>query len=298
MRFRTRNILKKASLILLGIGIIGAVGIGTKKLVQYVKNDTSTLHLDYEVGSLNETDGKYLPSDVNLYTKKAFACEGLRVSFDFDTIVNGQFYFYDINDKFISKTDVITEGASVDIPLNGAYARAVILTNDEDGKISFTEKYKYASQMQVKVNKKAEANINKRFTCINDNTLEIVDDFANVRFENKVRFLLNDNRLVYSHDNDWSCTSKCLINVGKNKKINFQKGDNFNDLDVQFSVIEFSGSIGQLVPHQYSTQTQATEWELNSTTSYVLVSVCTSSQETSFTDTQIQLMNKLFTFSK
>lgn len=219
MRFRTRNIIKKASLILLGIGIIGVIGIGTKKLVDYTKNDTKTLHLNYEVGNLG-TDGKYVNDELALYSNK-FACEGLRVSFDFDAEVNGQFAFYDINDKYLSKTEVITEGTSVDIPLNGAYARAVVIpTNDEDEKISFTEKYKYGSQMQVKVNKKAEANINKRFTDYNGLLMEVVNNIEDLNFQYNLTLDSKTGNWVKDYDN-WYATSTTILDLNGFKKISF-----------------------------------------------------------------------------
>lgn len=222
MRFRTRNILKKASLILLGIGIIGAVGIGTKKLVQYVKNDTKTLHLNYEVGNLG-TDGKYVNDELALYSNK-FACEGLRVSFDFDAEVNGQFAFYDINDKYLSKTDVITEGTSVDIPLNGAYARAVVIpTNDEDEKISFTEKYKYGSQMQVKVNKKAETNVEKKFKMINATLFEVKSDIATLEYKYDYGWDVDTNTYSVRNSSGFSTTFNCLLDISAYKKISIEE---------------------------------------------------------------------------
>ena len=180
---KRKNLLKKISLGAVGVASIGAIAFGVSKIVQFCKNDSKTLSLDYSVGALTD-EGKYQEDECKLYTKKAFACEGLRVTFDFDAEVNGQFYFYDINDKYLSKSDVITEGSSVSVPLNGAYARAVVIpTNDEDGSISFTEKYKYGSQMQVKVDKNAESNINNKFRNLNGNVFQLVDTIGELSFK-------------------------------------------------------------------------------------------------------------------
>ena len=180
---KRKNLLKKISLGAVGVASIGAIAFGVSKIVQFCKNDSKTLSLDYSVGALTD-EGKYQEDECKLYTKKAFACEGLRVTFDFDAEVNGQFYFYDINDKYLSKSDVITEGSSVSVPLNGAYARAVVIpTNDEDSSISFTEKYKYGSQMQVKVDKNAESNINNKFRNLNGNVFQLVDTIGELSFK-------------------------------------------------------------------------------------------------------------------
>lgn len=215
---KRKNLLKKISLGAVGVASIGAIAFGVSKIVQVCKNDTKTLSLDYSVGALTD-EGKYQEDECKLYTKKAFACEGLRVTFDFDSEVNGQFYFYDINDKYLSKSDVITEGSSVSIPLNGAYARAVIIpTEDEDGKISFTEKYKYSSQMQVKVDKKAESNINNKFKKLNNNLLQVCDNTSELVFKAGLTF--NADKLIFvGNSSDNSSTTECLLNVNGFKKI-------------------------------------------------------------------------------
>lgn len=215
---RFNNVFKKVGLIALGVGAIGIVGLGIKSTVNYFKNDTKTLHLSYEVGNLGN-DGKYVNDELALYSNK-FACEGLRVSFDFDAEVNGQFAFYDINDKYLSKTDVITEGTSVDIPLNGAYARAVVIpTNDEDEKISFTEKYKYGSQMQVKVNKKAEANIKDKFVVYKGTNYEVVNTIADAIFVKG--YSINSDGILSKSSDKFAATTQTLINIQGYKSLEF-----------------------------------------------------------------------------
>ena len=212
-----KSLLKKISLGVLGIGILG----GCITLFSYFNSNDKTLHLDYDIGSLTD-QGKYLEDECKLYTKKAFACEGLRVTFDFDAEVNGQFYFYDINDKYLSKSDVVTEGSSVSVPLNGAYARAVVIpTNDEDGSISFTEKYKYGSQMQVKVNKKAESNVNNLFKSINDITFRVVTNPADSKFVYGQAW----SNQTFVFEDHFSSTTTTLINVngGEYIKVDYSK---------------------------------------------------------------------------
>lgn len=215
---KTKKLLKKISLGAVGVASIGAIAFGVSKIVQVCKNDTKTLSLDYSVGALTD-EGKYQEDEGKLYTKKAFACEGLRVTFDFDAEVNGQFYFYDINDKYLSKSDVITEGSSVVVPLNGAYARAVVIpTNDEDGSISFTEKYKYGSQMQVKVDKKADDNISKKFLSYKDSNFEVCQNLTELVFNSKYEFSI-DKGLTSCSDNRCIVTAFNVLNVDGYKSI-------------------------------------------------------------------------------
>lgn len=219
---KRKNLLKKISLGAVGVASIGAIAFGVSKIVQFCKNDSKTLSLDYSVGALTD-EGKYQEDECKLYTKKAFACEGLRVTFDFDAEVNGQFYFYDINDKYLSKSDVITEGSSVSVPLNGAYARAVVIpTNDEDGSISFTEKYKYGSQMQVKVDKNAESNINNKFRILNGNVFQLVDTIGELSFKRFCLWNAEESKFYKPQYADDFVTINSALNLSnyKNQKIN------------------------------------------------------------------------------
>lgn len=219
---KKNKLLKKISLGVVGVASIGAIAFGVSKIVQFCKNDTKTLSLDYSVGALTD-EGKYQEDECKLYTKKAFACEGLRVTFDFDAEVNGQFYFYDINDKYLSKSDVITEGSSVSVPLNGAYARAVVIpTNDEDGSISFTEKYKYGSQMQVKVDKNAESNINNKFRNLNGNVFQLVDTIGELSFKRFCLWNAEESKFYKPQYADDFVTINSALNLSnyKNQKIN------------------------------------------------------------------------------
>lgn len=219
---KRKNLLKKISLGAVGVASIGAIAFGVSKIVQFCKNDSKTLSLDYSVGALTD-EGKYQEDECKLYTKKAFACEGLRVTFDFDAEVNGQFYFYDINDKYLSKSDVITKGSSVSVPLNGAYARAVVIpTNDEDGSISFTEKYKYGSQMQVKVDKNAESNINNKFRNLNGNVFQLVDTIGELSFKRFCIWNAEESKFYKPQYADDFVTINSALNLSnyKNQKIN------------------------------------------------------------------------------
>lgn len=275
---KTKKLLKKISLGVVGVASIGAIAFGVSKIVQFCKNDSKTLSLDYSVGALTD-EGKYQEDECKLYTKKAFACEGLRVTFDFDAEVNGQFYFYDINDKFVSKSNIITEGTSVSVPLNGAYARAVVIpTNDDDGSISFTEKYKYGSQMQVKVCKNAESNVSQKFASYHGMLLQTVYSINDEVFKYGY-YLDEDCYLIESTSHLSSATTSTLLNVEGYKSIKFDSS-NFTKNDEVFSyyVFEFSE-----IPNDNSKVVRSSEYNdgvahsFSKNTKYVLLEVFCSS---------------------
>lgn len=214
---RFNNVFKKVGLIALGVGAIGIVGLGIKSTVNYFKNDTKTLHLNYEVGNLG-TDGKYVNDELALYSNK-FACEGLKATLAFDNEINYQFYYYDILDNFVSSSDVLTSGFKAEIPWNAAYSRVVITpTNDEDGKISFMEKHKYGNQLNVSVNKKAESNVNKLFRSIGDVTFRVVTNPLDSKFE----FGKTWNGKAFETSSNFSCTSQTILNVNGGEYIKLE----------------------------------------------------------------------------
>ena len=114
---------------ILGVAFGGLVAFetifGAVKLLQYMKQSSTSLHLVYEVGSLKE-QGRYEEDKGTLYTKERFACDGIKATLDFDSTISYQVSYYDILDNFISKTDVLTEGYSGEAPINSSYARIQI----------------------------------------------------------------------------------------------------------------------------------------------------------------------------
>lgn len=288
-----KSLLKKISLGVFGIGILGGC---ITLFSHFMNNSDKTLHLDYDIGALTD-QGKYLEDECKLYTKKAFACEGLRVTFDFDAEVNGQFYFYDINDKYLSKSEVITEGTSVSVPLNGAYARAVVIpTNDEDGSISFTEKYKYASQMQVKVDKKAESNISQKFTLYHGMLLQTVSNMNDAIFQ--LGLSLDDNCYINPNSTKAeSVTTTTLINIDGYKSMSMNVSileagsDTFNYYVYEFTELPKSDSTFILTGHS-----QSEVHSFSKGAKFMLLQVKCGSDE--FTSLYNGKYNQAFTLSK
>ena len=133
-------------LALLGGGIFGIV-----KLADEGKLDSKKVSdLAFSIGGLDGA-GNYKNTDASIYTKNAFECQGLECTLDFDAEIWYQIYFYDQNNEFVHTTGKLT-GAFVkdSVPFFAKYARIVITPNDDD-KVSTLEVLKYAKQLNVKV---------------------------------------------------------------------------------------------------------------------------------------------------
>lgn len=138
-------------LVVLCLGIVGGGIAGIVKLVDQGKFDTKKIsNLAYGIGGL-DGNGKYMNTDRSIYTKDAFECQGLNCTLAFDNEVSYQIYFYDQNNDFVHTTGSLT-GAFVSdsVPFFAKYARIVITPND-DNKVSMLEVMKYAKQLKTTV---------------------------------------------------------------------------------------------------------------------------------------------------
>lgn len=222
-----KGIIKKIALVLTGVAALAAVGFGVKAIVDYTKNDLKKITLNYDVGNLG-ADGKYVADETTLYTKEAFGCYGLQVKPAFDSTVNYQIYYYDILDNYISSTAVMSDGYSGEAPLNGAYARIVIEPrDDEDGKISLTERIKYPSQLTVKVKKNQD--IESRFSVFRGQLMQVVSSTDNLIFTDDLYFSLDT--MKWETNSVYCVTSTTLLKVDGGSTVTAD----FSDLDEDFS---------------------------------------------------------------
>lgn len=244
MSRKTKGILKKIGLVALGVGAVGAVGLGAKTAYDYLKNDLMSIHPTFEVGGLGN-DGEYVKDESTLYTKNLFACEGLFATIDFDSDISYQFFYYDINHNFIESSDVYTKGVTADVPLNGAYARVEITPlNDEDGKISLKERVTYPSQLNLKVSKKAESNVNKKFMSLNGNLMEVVNSPLGLNFVEGRVFDVSDLTFKQSElSNVHVITSDTLLNLKNSKYLNWERGNDLNLYNVNISLYLFDDNL-------------------------------------------------------
>ncbi len=204
-----KSLIKKVALALAGVAAITGVGFGVKAIVDYTKNDLKEISPSFEVGNLG-ADGKFVDDKSTLYTKDAFGCYGLQVKPDFDSAVNYKIYYYDILDNYISSTEMLSDGYSAEAPLNGAYARMVIEPReDEDGKISLTERISYPKDLTVKVKK--EQDINERFTSYKGKLLQVVDNIADSVFI--PGFKLTDDTFDWTESQYTAVTSTTVLKI-------------------------------------------------------------------------------------
>lgn len=145
--------LKIALIVVLVVAVLGGGVAGIISLVDSDKFDTKNISdLSFGVGGLDSA-GKYMSTDQSIYTKDAFECQGLNVSLEFDSEISYQIYFYDQNNDFVHTTGKL-EGAFVSdsIPFFAKYAR-IVITPDDDEKVTSFEVLKYAKQLNAKVNR-------------------------------------------------------------------------------------------------------------------------------------------------
>lgn len=164
-----KNIL---SVVLVGVLIVGAAAVLGTNFNKDTKTISSTA---FSVGAIDDS-GNFEKSDVSIYTKDMFECQGLMIEPDFEATGTYKVFYYDSNKNFIVATDelnaedgVYTKGDKFVI---AQYARIMITPDvpvDEDGKevkdfkIRFYEVNGYASDYTITVNKKQEFEVENYF---------------------------------------------------------------------------------------------------------------------------------------
>ena len=152
-KHKAADTVKWIVIFLLVIGLAGAV------VTLFIMLDRQTTVTEigaeaYMIGELDD-EGAKADGDTSIVTRNAITTDGLKVKIADDAEVTYTIYFYGSEDKFISKTDALTEdfdGSA--IPENAETAKIVITpTADEDGKVDLTEVLGYAGQVTVTVNR-------------------------------------------------------------------------------------------------------------------------------------------------
>lgn len=234
MKRKTKNIFKKIALGLVGVLGFGAVVAGVSTLIGWVKNDSYKISPSFVVGSIG-TDGKYVKSDLTLYTEDAFRCDGLEVKLDFENEISYQVFFYDDLDNFIDKTEVLTDSyASVN---KDGYARIVIIptTTDEDGKLDYFEKTKFVNQMEIRVNKKQTT----EYATIFGNRMRVLENKNDLRFKLGT-FVLSDNgEYVFTENSQRSITYSDILAVKDISKITVNYNNETNNTHGAISLFQF-----------------------------------------------------------
>ncbi len=140
--------------------IVGAI-VGLSALFRKGEETTKVINPTYAVGGLTE-DGRYKETEESIYTKDAFECMGLDVEIDFRSNISYRLFFYDENNAFVdSSSNLTTNYDSADelLPFGTKYCR-IVITPNEDDKISWYEKGGYAEQLTISVSKEQDKAIN------------------------------------------------------------------------------------------------------------------------------------------
>ena len=200
--FRGRKWLRNLVTILLCLVVVGGVVGGVVALTRNTDKIEEALTYKsigwtkYSIGGL-ATNGAYMSTDHSIYTEKAFECQGLNVTPVFDSDVSYQIYFYDQNNEFVHTTGRLTGTFVQDsVPFFAKYARIVVTPNN-DNKVTIFEKAKYAKQIEVKVYRE------QGFVNYTDNLVEVD--------ESTIGYVLNGSGEVVAH-NEAEVVSK-YINV-------------------------------------------------------------------------------------
>lgn len=296
MRYKTKSIFKKIALVLAGITALTATCFGVKAIVDYAKNDLKTITPVFEVGNLG-TDGKYVSDESTLYTKEAFGCYGLQIKPDFDSTVDFQIYYYDILDNFVSSSDVLSNGYSDDAPINGAYARMVIIPReDEDDKISLVERITYPSQLTIKVFK--EQDIDNRFAVFDGKVMQIVAQTKDLVFTPGL--WINDSSFIWEENLKYCATSTTILKVKGGSSLSFKKSylpDSFSSSAVK--LYQFKDlPLQQNYFYPGFMTTFDTSMTLDTDTKYIIICVTSGSNELSWNSDVLQYLFKCFSFDE
>ena len=145
------------NVLIIGLAVITLVGaiVGLSALFRKSEETTKEINPTYAVGGLTE-NGAYLETEESIYTEDAFECQGLDIELDFRSNVSYRVFFYDVRNDFLSSTAKLTSNYDeTTTPVIARYAR-IVITPNEDNKISWYEKSGYANQLTISVNKEQD----------------------------------------------------------------------------------------------------------------------------------------------
>ena len=264
---KAKRIIKAVALALAGVAAITAIAFGVKAIVDWSKNDLKEINPSFEVGNLGN-DGKYVNDESTLYTKDAFKCEGLQIKLDFDNQINYEVYFYDNLDNLVTKSETLS--SSQVFPLKAGYARIVILpTDDEDNKISLTERISYPRQMTVKVNK----NQSFQYFATGDMTLMPVENQNLLVFE-RGSFEIKDNQLYSStsstNDNKDAVITHHLLKIKDKRKFTVNETLFSEEMTVFYQLVEFK-RVGNVIEYLRKTDGITSEFVIPDDCDYIFI---------------------------
>lgn len=152
-KHKTADAVKWVIVFVLLLGMLASV---VTLFIQVDRNTTVTQigAEAYKIAALDDS-GEETESDKSIVTRDAFTVDGLKIEIADDAAVSYELYFYDADGEFVSKSGAQTaDYDGSDIPETAATAKVVITpTEDEDGKVTLTEVFGYASALTITVNR-------------------------------------------------------------------------------------------------------------------------------------------------
>lgn len=148
--FRRKKLSKKGiiALVVAAIIIVGAI-VGIAFAINNANAERKTLSLNYAVGGLSET-GAYKASETSIYTKSAFACEGLEIDINDNSDVKFEVYYYGKTGAFISSTGMMSKDYAPELK-NGEKTARIVVTPVFSQPIDEDDVVGYAKQLKVSV---------------------------------------------------------------------------------------------------------------------------------------------------
>lgn len=159
MKNKTKRTLKKVLTVVLAVLTLGAVASLITSLVAREENE---IHPTFEIGGL-DTNGEYEECKDKLFTPDVIEYNEFSVALDFQTDMKYQLYFYDENDEFVSKSEVL-DNKYVETTDETKYVRILLLptweddVKEEDRKLSLLDKTRLVKKVTIcaKVNEVEE----------------------------------------------------------------------------------------------------------------------------------------------
>ena len=151
-KHKRSDTVKWVVIFLLVIAVIGAV-IGL-----FIKLDRQTTTTTiggeaYGIGLIDES-GENKEGDTAIYLRNAVTTDGLKVEIADEAKITYKLFFYDKDGELVWTSADLSADFDGDIPEGAESVRAMITpTDDEDGKVTFTEVLGYAAQLVITVNK-------------------------------------------------------------------------------------------------------------------------------------------------
>ncbi|MBQ7332860.1 MAG: hypothetical protein IJW38_00755 [Clostridia bacterium] len=142
--------------VVLVIGAVIGIGAGVSAIA---KDETKTLSSigTFTRGSLDEKTGKFVKGDTSIVTEELIECAGLTVTPEFDSNVQYQIFWYNMDEIYFTCTELSDGVFSGNIPECAKYSRIVIVpelnTDDKDVKINFWEIPGIAKNLKIEVSK-------------------------------------------------------------------------------------------------------------------------------------------------